>query len=229
MQLTAKEIKNKVKFRYRTDTYDRAIIDSVFTDGYYLLSSNFKINEGDVVIDIGSHIGSFSILAGYLGAEVLSYEPVYDNYEILIDNIKYNGLDKVLPFNLAVTADGRDIKLFKSKKKENGLFNTGGWSVNEGNEYVLSESVSIDDVLSSFKYVDFIKMDCEGCEYEIIKKADLSNVDKLVIESHKITEAIEILKILKNSGFTIERHRKSKENPDLSIIYAYRSKDAQRS
>jgi hypothetical protein len=55
--------KNKLVFREKTT--DRNIFKDVFELNEYNISS---LNEDSVIVDIGSHIGSFSLKAFSLGA-----------------------------------------------------------------------------------------------------------------------------------------------------------------
>lgn len=55
----------------------------------------------------------------------------------------------------------------------------------------------------------FLKMDCEGCEYEIINQLPdriFANIDDIVMEYHDKPEPIEIK--LKQMGFTVKREKK---------------------
>jgi predicted nucleic-acid-binding Zn-ribbon protein len=61
----------------------------------------------------------------------------------------------------------------------------------------------------------FLKIDCEGCEYEIIEKADLATfkcIDDIILEYHRRHEPI--MQKLKKLGYKVKRNRE--------IIYATR-------
>lgn len=71
--------------------------------------------------------------------------------------------------------------------------------------------VSLDEVFNLIRSgkIDFLKMDCEGCEYEIISKRNLNSlrkVKKMVMEYHEIeTKSARHLKeILERVNFTVE-------------------------
>ena len=70
-----------------------------------------KIDSGDVIIDIGAHVGIFSIYYAlkYPSATIYSYEPVNRNYKNLVKNLEYNKIKNVIPFENAVTNDGREV------------------------------------------------------------------------------------------------------------------------
>ena len=67
---------------------------------------NFS-RKGDVVLDVGAHIGTLSIpLARHVGAQgrVFSFEPTPESYRILKKNIAANGFeDRVTPINALIS------------------------------------------------------------------------------------------------------------------------------
>ena len=94
-----------------------------------------------------------------------------------------------------------------------------------------SHSVMIDSVsLQKFfdenqiEYCDFLKLDCEGAEYEIIKNLPLEyfkKIDKIIIEYHMADSHPELLsdlkEILTNQKFNIETKTLF---PDIGFLYA---------
>src|SRR3990167_2365773 len=82
-------------FKFRENSNDENTINAVFSEDEYCLKEvlNFK---GGIVIDLGGHIGSFSLLASSFNADahVFTVESCPENYEILMENIKRNNLMK---------------------------------------------------------------------------------------------------------------------------------------
>ena len=76
--------------------------------------SGFQINQNDIVLDIGAHIGLFTLYASQFCTKglIYSFEPMKDNYELLLENIKSNNLEQVKFFNLAVSNSNDPIKLY---------------------------------------------------------------------------------------------------------------------
>lgn len=63
-----------------------------------------QLRKGDVFIDVGAHIGKYTILvAKIVGKEglVIAIEPNPENYETLLENIKLNNLKNVIAVNIA--------------------------------------------------------------------------------------------------------------------------------
>jgi len=94
-------LRNGVQIRLRPGTSDRLIYNDIWLRNVYGKCED--LCEGDVVIDIGAHIGAFSILAGSHGAQVYSFEPFPRNFSHLQENVVLNGLGhRISSFNLAV-------------------------------------------------------------------------------------------------------------------------------
>jgi len=147
--------------------------------------NQISINENDTIIDIGANIGMFSIyVKKKFNCKVISFEPVLENFNNFKKNILLNGLS-VTDFELHNTAitstDGDRIKIGTSIK------NTGSASIFHKNpvnfEYCVTETLN-KYITSDCKY---LKIDCEGGEYEIIPSIlNLINTFKYIgIEYHK--------------------------------------------
>ncbi len=142
------------------------------------------VEPGDVILDIGAHVGVFSIYAAkkWPEARILAYEPSATNFERLERNLVLAGVTNVEAFNLAVTADGRDINL----SLERG--NTGGTSAfRKVNGHLVehAKSITLDQIIENLERVRFLKIDAEGTEHEILTTSQyLDRVDYLSGEFH---------------------------------------------
>lgn len=141
------------------------------------------------VIDIGAHIGLFSVFLGYLNPKcrILCFEMDENNYENLKKNIKNCNLKNVFPFNCAVSEkselidyySGRGSSEFSIKKisfsDEKPLIDEDKKSVNQ------IRSITLNDIIekNNLDSIDFLKIDCEGAEYEIIYSTSEDNMKKI--------------------------------------------------
>ena len=186
------------KFITRLDSNDYAIINEIYGLSCYLNHPRLEILEGDVVMDIGAHIGSFSILAAKKGAFVYAYEPDPDNYELLKINIALNRLEHLItPKNYAVADYNGISKLYRCPT------NFGGHSLFHNKFRVLEIDVNVLKFEDEKKpIIDFLKLDCEGGEYPIILNSNLDNVRQIVMEYHEYENKPMIAK-LDSNGFEI--------------------------
>ena len=83
-------------------------IDPVLYEEIYLKNIYFHeiIKEGMNIVDVGANIGAYTILAAEKvgkDGKVIAIEPEPRNYEQLLENIKLNNFQNVIPKNIALT------------------------------------------------------------------------------------------------------------------------------
>ena len=78
-----------------------------------------QLNKDDVIIDLGSHIGGFAILAAMQSnCKVFAFEPDLDSFNICKANVYLNRLNKVI-YCLNFAAGGQDGKVELMESTEN--------------------------------------------------------------------------------------------------------------
>ena len=132
----------------------------------YLINNSKKSN---IFIDVGAHIGFYSILTSDHFKQVYSFEPNFRNYQKLLKNIKQNKLErKIRPFNHGLGEKQQKLKGISASKGE--LIQTSGFSVSQNNK--TGEDVLIlkgDDVIKLVNEDITLKIDVEGYEYNVLK------------------------------------------------------------
>jgi len=154
----------------------------------------------DLILDIGSHIGSFTLLAHFHYPElpIMSFEPDPGNFEVLQKNMMANGVTtKTHRLALSNTCEEKYL----------------GGSVGVGKHLNSQEGilVSVDRLskIVDFTSVNFLLMKCdvEGSEFEILDDC-LSYLPQntfMFIEVHEGESAVFRLKhILQATGFQVE-------------------------
>ncbi|MCU1465772.1 MAG: pv [Actinomycetia bacterium] len=137
---------------------------------------DIDIAPGDTILDIGAHIGIVSIYLAkrHPDARILAFEAVPRVFDLLVANVKRNKVRNVVPFNVAVTGDGRDLDLVSHPQS-----NTGGGSAYAadhalpGHDRVTVPSVTLDQILDrhDIGHCPLLKIDIEGAEYEVLYEA----------------------------------------------------------
>ena len=132
----------------------------------YLINNSKKSN---IFIDIGAHIGFYSILTSDYFKQVYSFEPNFRNYQKLLKNIKQNKLEKkIRTFNYGLGGKQQKLKGISANKGE--LIQTSGFSISQNNK--TGEDVLIlkgDDVIKLVNEDITLKIDVEGYEYNVLK------------------------------------------------------------
>jgi FkbM family methyltransferase len=167
---------NGLKFNYRLNTTDWNIIKEACGG---LNTRWFDVKSGELWFDIGAHIGAFTCYAASKGAIVSAFEPIPSSFALLQQNVILNNLEThVKTHNVAITDKLGEIELFVD---ENNYGNCSKY--NRG----LSKTLKVKTIPASSLNIfdDFcIKLDTEGCEYDILSGIDLTKVNKLVMENH---------------------------------------------
>ncbi len=132
------------------------------------------VKKSNVVVDVGANIGWYTLLAakkiGVTG-KVVALEPENSNFELLKKSIENNKFTNITPFKLSVSNRNGTQRLWLAKN------NIGGHSTvthNSDNAGVVDvETVTLDTFLLGLdvKFVDFLKVDVEGGEPEVIEGA----------------------------------------------------------
>jgi len=202
---------NNCKFILRVWTSDKNTVWDVFKFKEYSPDKSFKIKPSDIVLDIGGNIGAFTVFAARTAKKVYVYEPLKENYDLLNENVKLNGLNNVKSFNFAVSDRVGKEEFFIGKG------NIGGSSLYEksySNKKIEVHSVTLKKVFSdnNIKRINFLKLDAEGAEYKILlnaPKALLKRIDKIILEFHDNIPQhrhnyLDLKRLLEDNGFDVK-------------------------
>lgn len=120
------------------------------------------IRPGSTVLDIGAHIGTHSVTMGRLvgdGGRVYAFEPQRKIYRELVQNMRLNGADNIIPLRYALGSEAGVIEMNPAVAG-----NEGHTSVGEGGDPV--ELRTIDSF--GFRNVSLVKIDVEGFEDPVL-------------------------------------------------------------
>ena len=193
------ETKNGLKITLRVNSTDLMAFTNVWLIQEYS-APGFELHDDDIILDIGAHIGLFSLFASQFckNGKIFCFEPIKENYEQLINNIKINDIKNIIPFNYAVSSKTGKIKIYLNDDE------SGHSMFLENSNYVEVDSISIIDIFKKnvIDKCNFLKLDCEGAEYEIVdllSKNYLQRIEKTVIEYHMADTKPELLENLENT------------------------------
>ena len=130
-----------------------------------------EVQPGMTVLDIGAHVGYYTLLlAKCVGpaGRVFSFEPMPHNFARLTENIQLNSLSQVTPVHTAVLARSGTLEVNAPEAEPY----SGSISLYEdyGTPRLRVRATSLDEfAISSLKQLDFIKLDVEGAETEVLE------------------------------------------------------------
>lgn len=170
---------------------------------------SIKVEDGDVILDIGAHIGTFSVLASrrWPKSKIYAFEPVPENCDCLMANLKENGCGNVIPYELAITSDCRPLEMTVCFESNSG--GASGFVMATGKEFqkgatrrMKAPSTTLQAFMNvnGIKEVKLLKMDVEGAEHEIVAESGplvLPHVEYICGEIH-------INELLRARGFSLD-------------------------
>jgi FkbM family methyltransferase len=167
-----------------------------------------------IVLDIGASIGDSAIYFATMGArKVIAIEPFPKSFYSLEKNISLNECsEKIVCLNAALSKKNGEIFLDESVENSTTLM---AQDLGIG---VKIKTITLQSLIKDYELADAVlKIDCEGCEYEIFENLDYKNLkafESIWIEYHKglkLTNLIIIPK-LERSGFYINIIKKDRKS-----------------
>ena len=145
-----------------------------YNEMFFLIHS---LNKDFLFIDVGSNIGSYSILTSVeTGCEVICFEPSKPTFKSLLQNIKLNEVeDKIIPYNFGLSTSEELIE-----------FTTDLGAINHvklENESSKTEKIKFfrfDDIIKLQKPT-IVKIDVEGFETNVLNGMTSSLKNKFLI------------------------------------------------
>ena len=168
-------------------------LKELYEDSYGLKELNF--GSQDIAIDIGANVGFVSIYLAkkYPNLKILAFEPCKNTYHVLRENLSKNKIENVETFNFAVSGNGRNLSLLKAPNNSGmaNAFLTEKLKKKALNKYNFTieetRSKTLDSIFRENKinHCSFLKLDCEGAEFEIIENTKvLDKIDNIAVELH---------------------------------------------
>lgn len=179
---------------------------SILVDKIY---SFLPKNEKDVtILDFGSNIGLslYFFAKKYSTGKIIGFEADPHIYEICQNNIHALGVaNRVFLYNLAVWSS--DGKLdFYVEGADAGRVTIDG--IGDGS-CIKVKCVDALKILESYSHIDFLKIDIEGAETEVLQRIEpqLYKVDNIFVEYHSLVDKPQtldcVLRVLIQSGFRL--------------------------
>lgn len=163
-----------------SDSWKEFVIKEVFVEKTY--EKFFTVDEGDVVVDLGASVGDF---VWSIKDSKFKHCWVVEPLDCFFDSLLNNLMGMPVSFVKAAVSSEKIISMTFG---DTGLFS-------------FPKTLTFKEFLSEnhIKHIDFLKIDCEGGEYDIFSKENLpflKSVNKIVVEFH-LTDEIEKAKFKK--------------------------------
>ena len=169
------------------------------------------------IIDCGSNIGLSAIFFKrlYPDSEILCFEPTPIAFKILQENINLHKLENVTAINGALSKRKGKVKLygelFSKQPNTSGNSIIADWGDRGYTDMVEVKSLLLSDFIN--REIDFLKLDIEGAEQQVLEEIVGSNKIRFIRE---IALEIHCTKKLKNTN---NRHSIKKLLKDFKIVF----------
>lgn len=145
------------------------------------------LRPGDIALDIGAHVGYFTLLFRLAVGEtgrVFAFEPLAETYRRLLHNVMINGFANVQPLPLAVAKQPGTAFFHINRENEGASSLLGG----DGGEQVPVQVTSLDTLFRENLGIRprLMKIDVEGAEMDVLLGAekwfDRQGPDVVIVE-----------------------------------------------
>lgn len=185
-----------ITWHTRTDTNDGALVTGIIANDEYELGRLGALTG--TAIDIGAHIGviALALAADHPDLHVIAVEPVPENVEGLKLNVVANGLgDRVTVIEAAADAPGskRATLYWNYRKAEAAdqayiddsryIANIFGPEASDADKHRVP-TVSLDSLMENLDTLALLKIDCEGCEWKVLRSKRVADVKVILGEFH---------------------------------------------
>jgi len=211
---------------------DVAIANELFLDRQYRQCDDVIRKAARCVMDIGGHLGFFSLMAATLNSKVpiYTFEPHAGNFELLKTNLKNNRIKNVFPKQLAVSDEVGETELQISREDLNHSLVK---AIEPTGQTQKIQTTTLERIFEKNRIVkcDLLKLDCEGSEFKIIYGASnelFKKIDHIFLEYHDWAcppklerrgagHSSELKKYLQKLGYRVEQYKELIERAKAKI------------
>lgn len=205
--------KKQVKITINSEA-DESVFGEIFQEREYKIIEPVIVKASAPIIDIGAHVGMFSIYCAVLNpvTKIFAYEPDEENFDAMKENLQLNHVKNVTMKNVAIGGVVGQRTLFVSRDSHNHSLLSAEAAGDFSGEEKDVQVVTLERILKQnrLQRVSLVKMDCEGAEFEILENLGengFAMVDNFYVECHRYTQEMNPLKlrdIFQKHGFRVE-------------------------
>lgn len=148
----------------------------------YLINKLLKEINPDMILDIGANVGNYTkLLANNYaeGSRILSFEPHPKTFEILENNLDDEGYRSIELYNIGFGSENKFIDIYDYKAKDGSshasIYKNVISDIHKCKDVVKHkiEIKTLDSFCAEYdiNQIDFLKIDTEGNEYEVLQGA----------------------------------------------------------
>lgn len=162
------------------------------------------ISTNSIVFDIGAHVGYYTLLSSTLvgpGGKVYAFEPLPRNIAFIKRHILMNLVTNVDVVEAAVSEKTGSTFFVEGEESPMGQISSEG--------YLQVKTVSLDELVSTGKveFPDYMKIDVEGAEYDVLlgaRRIIREKLPKIFLATHGQELKEKCCQMLLDWGYSIE-------------------------
>jgi|GEM_PF-1696242 len=150
--------------------------------GYYFYDLNPKLTEyllktrgGGTMLDVGANVGFYSLVASLAFKHVYAFEPCSITFTRLEKNIRLSAKNHIHAYPLGLSSNSGKtlLRVFEAASGNNTIEKSHASEVMHNYTDEEINIMTLDEVATKFEFeeVDFIKIDVEGHEAEVLRGA----------------------------------------------------------
>jgi FkbM family methyltransferase len=138
----------------------------------------FRPRGQEIVVDVGAHIGRYTLLGAKAGSRVISVEPDPSNFQMLEANVRLNRLEGVSLHRAGLSNRSGVRDLVTSRGPNRGTSSLFDPPTSHGNQLPTAKRIPVDCVTldelvdrERIQRIDWLKIDAEGHESQVLEGA----------------------------------------------------------
>lgn len=160
---------NQLHLDYSINHPTLPILKEIFEQRTY--SDCFPFYQKATIIDVGAHFGYFSLFAHknlHPDSKIIAIEASKENVERLEQNIEKNTIQNVEVVSCGIGEKNGEMQLYKGANVNHSILKNYSLAKKQG-EIIRIQTLT--QIIETYRleYIDFLKLDCEGAEYQILE------------------------------------------------------------
>ncbi|MFP3172451.1 MAG: FkbM family methyltransferase [Acidilobus sp.] len=217
---------NGVSVAFNPSCVNFGSLIEIFIEGEYDVSEVLSGLKGKEVVDVGASVGDSALYFLLNGArKVIAVEPLPKVARCAEENVRLSGAtDKVKVLNAALSSGPTSVPC------DYDVFSSGAFSTLKGSGPCRVPGVTLDDLLDMIDDPYLLKIDCEGCEAQVIlgpERERLRAFEHIILETHPHNTGVsdeKLLASLKELGFECRLHMTHDPKLGVNIYHCKNSK-----
>lgn len=176
------------RMAYRIGSVDRAVLGQSFeSDPFFAAIPDYALPADAIVLDVGAHIGTFSVLAAAKAprGRVHAIEACRETFDLLTANVALSGLANIRAEHLALADREGAIELHHDPEGNYGHSITA--PLRGSSEWVACTTLGQYLDTRDIRSVQLAKFNCEGAEFPILLSSSgavLVRIERMIVLYH---------------------------------------------